>query len=147
MSTVALRQLVVGSFIALIALGLAWELWLAPLRPGAWLLSLKVAPLVLALPALRSGRVRAFQGWSMGVLAYLCEGAVRAASDHGPSALLALLEAALALLAFTGILLYVRRMRRDASPRAPLRAPGRPRAPAAPDRRARDASGARREDR
>ena len=115
MSTVALRRLVVGSFIALIAL--------------------------------RSGRVRAFQGWSMGVLAYLCEGAVRAASDHGPSALLALLEAALALLAFTGILLYVRRMRRDASPRAPLRAPGRPRAPAAPDRRARDASGARREDR
>ena len=51
MSLPALRRLVVGSFIALIALGLAWELWLAPLRPSGWALSLKVVPLALPFTA------------------------------------------------------------------------------------------------
>ena len=36
-----------GSLLALIVLGLAWELWLAPLRPGGAWLVLKVVPLVL----------------------------------------------------------------------------------------------------
>jgi uncharacterized membrane protein len=38
-NTVALtRWLAVGSVLGLIVLGLAWELWLAPLRPGgSWL--------------------------------------------------------------------------------------------------------------
>lgn len=138
----ALRRLVVGSFIALIVLGLAWELWLAPLRPGGWALSLKVVPLALALPSLARNRVRAYQWWSMLVLAYLAEGLVRATSDRGPSVPLAIVEVGLAALAFTGILLYVREARRPAreaaSPAAPDPAAGpalsAPRSPAAPDR-------------
>ena len=136
MSLPALRRLVVGSFIALIALGLAWELWLAPLRPSGWALSLKVVPLALALPSLVRGRVRAFQWWSMLVLVYLAEGLVRATSDRGPGVALAIVETGLATLAFTGILLYVRAARKPprASPAAPDRAPADPRSPADPHR-------------
>ena len=106
-----LKRIVVSSFIALIVLGLAWELWLAPLRPGAWLLGLKVIPLMLAVPALQAGRVRVFQWWSMIVMIYLMEGSVRAASDPGLGALLGTIEACLAGIAFLAILAYVRAMR------------------------------------
>ena len=46
------RLAAVVSLLALIALGLAWELWLAPLRPGGSWLALKVLPLLLPLPGL-----------------------------------------------------------------------------------------------
>jgi uncharacterized membrane protein len=95
----------------LIVLGLAWELWLAPLRPGGWLLSLKVVPLAFALPAIARGDVRAYQWWSMLVLFYMAEGLVRAASDTGPSVPLAIIETALSVTAFVAILLYVRAKR------------------------------------
>jgi uncharacterized membrane protein len=139
MSLPALRRLVVGSFIALIVLGLAWETWLAPLRPGGWALALKVLPLALAVPSLMRGRLRAYQWWSMLVLVYLAEGLVRAASDRGPSVPLALLETGLAALAFIGILLYVREARRvaraSASPPAPDRSADRASDPPAPANR------------
>lgn len=106
-----LRITVVAAFVALVALGLAWELWLAPLRPGGSLLALKVLPLAAALPALRRGGVRTYQWWSMGVLLYLCEGVVRAMSDPGLSARLAGIEIVLALVAFVAILAYVRATR------------------------------------
>jgi uncharacterized membrane protein len=92
-------------------LGVVWELWLAPLRPGAWLLSLKVLPLLLALPALLRGHVRTYQWWSMIVMIYLMEGLVRGASDSGASVPLAWIEAILAAAAFGAILLYVRNRR------------------------------------
>lgn len=110
----SLRRIVVACFVALIVLGIAWETWLAPLRPGAWLLSLKVVPLAAALPGIAAGRVRAYQWWSMLILGYLAEGVVRATSDAGLSAHLAWVETAFAVVAFTAILLYVRRVRRDA---------------------------------
>jgi uncharacterized membrane protein len=106
------RLTVVACFAGLIVLGLAWELWLAPLRPGAWLLALKVIPLALALPALMAGHVRTFQWWSMIVMLYLTEGLVRGASDIGTSASLAWAEAGLASVAFLAILGYVRSARR-----------------------------------
>ncbi len=122
------RRIVIACVLALIVLGLAWELWLAPLRPApplgtsflglkiswlpaSWTLSLKVVPLVLALPALWAGRVRAFQWWSMAILIYLTEGLVRATSDLGLSRPLAWLEVALALGAFLAILAYVRQIK------------------------------------
>ena len=113
-STTILQRLDGSCFVALIVLGLAWELWLAPLRPGAWLLSLKVIPLALALPALHAGRVRVFQWWSMIVMIYLMEGLVRAASDHGLGALLGTIEASFAGIAFLAILAYVRSIRASA---------------------------------
>ncbi|HLS54721.1 MAG TPA: DUF2069 domain-containing protein [Zeimonas sp.] len=132
----ALRRLVVGSFIALVALGLAWELWLAPLRPGGWALSLKVVPLAVALPSLVRGRVRAYQWWSMLVLVYVAEGLVRATSDRGPSVPLAIVETGLAAFAFMAILLYVREARKlaRASPAMPDRAPADLHSPAPPNR-------------
>ncbi|MCM5571953.1 DUF2069 domain-containing protein [Burkholderiaceae bacterium FT117] len=115
MSPDLLRRVVLACFVALIALGLAWETWLAPLRPGAWLLALKVVPLVAALPAIAGGKVRAYQWWSMGVLLYLTEGLVRATSDTGPSVPLAVAESLLAATAFLAILGYVRSKRRAAA--------------------------------
>jgi uncharacterized membrane protein len=53
------RLLAVSSLMGLIVLGLAWELWLAPLRPGGTLLALKVLPLCFPLTGL--GRRRAEQ--------------------------------------------------------------------------------------
>ena len=97
------RLLTLAAFVALAVLCLAWELWLAPLRPGGSM---------LALPGIARGRVRSYQAWSMGILAYFCEGLVRATSDRGTSAMLAWVEVALTLAAFAGILLYVRAARR-----------------------------------
>ncbi|MEK9720627.1 MAG: DUF2069 domain-containing protein [Quisquiliibacterium sp.] len=110
-----LRRTVLGCFAALVVLGLCWELWLAPLRPGGSLLALKVLPAALALPVLRHGRVRSFQWWSMGILLYLCEGLVRASSDPGLSAHLAMVQTALSLVAYLAILLYVRASRAESS--------------------------------
>lgn len=95
----------------LVALGVAWELWLAPLRPGGSLLVLKVVPAALALRGLLARRVRTYQWWSMAVLAYVCEGAVRAASDGGLGAQLALVEAALSVASFGATLAFVRSTR------------------------------------
>ena len=108
------RHLTTAAFVALIALGLAWELWLAPLRPGGSWLALKVVPLALGLPSIARGRVRAYPWWSMGILLYLCAGLVRATSDRGASAVLAWIETALVALAFAAILGHVRAARRPA---------------------------------
>lgn len=109
-----LRHIVLACFLALIVLGVLWETWLAPLRPDAWLLSLKVLPLVAALPAIARGTVRAYQWWSMAILLYLTEGLVRATSDVGPSVPLAIIETVLAAVAFLAILAYVRSWRQAA---------------------------------
>jgi uncharacterized membrane protein len=45
------RRLALGSLLGLIVLGLAWEMWLAPIRPGGSLLALKVLPLCIRWPA------------------------------------------------------------------------------------------------
>ena len=100
------RRLSVASFVALILLGLAWELWLAPVRPGGTSLALKVLPLLLGLPGIARGQVRAYQAWSMGILLYLCEGLVRGMSDTGLSASLAVAEVVLSLVAFGAVLAY-----------------------------------------
>lgn len=101
-----------ASLIALIFLGLAWELWLAPLRPGGSLLALKILPLLAPLFGILRGRAYTFQWSSMLILAYLAEGAVRAWSERGLSARLALVEALLALIFFVGAVAYVRTLPR-----------------------------------
>jgi uncharacterized membrane protein len=103
-----------ASLIALIFLGLAWELWLAPLRPGGSLLVLKVLPLLLPLFGILRGKVYTYQWASMLILAYCAEGAVRAWSDRGLSARLAGAEVALGLIFFLACILYVRATRRRA---------------------------------
>jgi uncharacterized membrane protein len=114
----SLRWAVVASFVGLVLLGLAWELWLAPLRPGGTLLAIKVIPLALAIPALMRASRYAFQWWSMLLMIYLTEGLVRATSDKGLSANLAWVEVALCVVAFTCILLYTKRPKVPKLPKA-----------------------------
>lgn len=101
------RALAVGSLLALIALGLAWELWLAPLRPGGSWLAMKVLPLCLPLAGLLRKRMYTYRWVSLMVWLYFIEGAVRAYSDRGLSARLALLEVALCLVLFAACVLHV----------------------------------------
>ncbi len=102
------NRLTSGSLIGLLFLCLAWELWLAPLRPGGSMLALKALPLLLPLIGILRGKRYTHQWTSMLALAYLAEGLVRATSDSGASQLLAIVETALALLLFTGCLAYSR---------------------------------------
>ena len=102
------RWLAVGSLLALILLGLAWELWLAPLRPGGSWLVLKVLPLCLPLAGLARNRLYTYRWVSLGVWLYFTEGVVRGASDRGLSARLAWAEAALCLTLFAACVLHVR---------------------------------------
>jgi uncharacterized membrane protein len=61
MSRTAAQAGAVGSLLALIALCLAWELWLAPARVGGSWLVLKTLPLLAPLFGLLHGRRRTFQ--------------------------------------------------------------------------------------
>ncbi|MDP9902580.1 DUF2069 domain-containing protein [Variovorax ginsengisoli] len=123
-SVAATRWLAVGSLVGLIVLGLAWEMWLAPLRPGGSWLALKVLPLVVPLAGLMKNRMYTYRWVSLMVWLYFTEGVVRAWSDtSGVSQLLALAEVLLCLTLFTACALHVRlRLRRAATPR-PLQIP------------------------
>jgi uncharacterized membrane protein len=109
------RALALGSVIALIVLGLSWELWLAPTGSGT--LALKVLPLLLPLPGLWRHRMYTFRWLSLLVWLYFLEGAVRATSESGLSQALALVEVLLCLLLFTACALHVRwRLRKAPEP-------------------------------
>ena len=108
------QAVAVGSLLALIALGLAWELWLAPTGSG-WL-ALKVLPLLLPLPGLLRNRLYTYRWVSLFVWLYFVEGAVRAASDRGLGAALGLIEALLCLALFAACLLHVRARLRRSTP-------------------------------
>ena len=102
------RVLAVGSLLGLIVLGLAWELWLAPIRPGGSWLALKVLPLCLPLAGLLKNRMYTYRWVSLMVWLFFTEGVVRAYSDKAPGNYLAMLEVALCLSLFTACALHVR---------------------------------------
>jgi uncharacterized membrane protein len=110
------RWLAAGSLLGLIVLGLAWELWLAPLRPGGSWLVVKVLPLCFPLAGLLRNRMYTYRWVSLVVWLYFAEGVVRAYSDRGLSAGLALLEVALCLALFAACALHVRIRLRKAMP-------------------------------
>ena len=97
-----------ASLIALIALCLAWELWLAPQRAGGSWLVLKVLPLLAPLFGILRGKVYTHRWMTLLIIAYFVEGVVRAYSDSGLSARLAGVEIALALALFASAISYVR---------------------------------------
>jgi uncharacterized membrane protein len=97
--------------VALIFLGLAWELWLAPLRPGGSWLVLKVLPLLAPVLGMFRGNRYTFQWASLLVWAYFGEGMVRVVSDAWPSSTFAGIEAFLALSLFVAIVAYLRASR------------------------------------
>ena len=118
-SILRVRALAVGSLLALIVLGLAWELWLAP--TGNRTLALKVLPLALALAGLLKHRMYTYRWVSLLVWVYFTEGVVRAWSDRAPGAWLALLEVLLCLLLFAACALHVRlRLRRTVAAAPPV---------------------------
>lgn len=105
------RLMASTSLIALIALCLLWEGWLAPLRPGGSWLILKGAFLLLPLFGILRGRRYTYKWVSLFVQFYLLEGLVRATSDSGISRWLAVGETALATVLFVSVILYIRATR------------------------------------
>jgi len=99
------RALAVGSLLALIALGLAWELWLAPTGSG-WL-AIKELPLFVPLAGLLRNRMYTYRWVSLFVWLVFIEGVVRGASDRGIGAALGWVQVGLCLVLFTACALHV----------------------------------------
>lgn len=103
----ALRAASVLLLLALIALGLAWELWLAP--TGGKTLVIKVLPLLLPVVGLLKHRLYTYRWLSLMLWLYVAEGLVRAnGPEPGWGPLLAWCQVALCALLFTTCGLYVR---------------------------------------
>lgn len=100
-----------ASLIALIFLCLAWELWLAPLKPGGSWLALKAVFLLAPLFGILRGKRYTYKWVSLFVMVYLAEGLVRVSSDKGLSQWLAAGETGLALLLFWTVIAYTRATR------------------------------------
>lgn len=111
MSTSHIRFLHLGaaiSLVALIALCLAWELLLAPLRPGGSWLVLKVVPLLFPLRGVFKRDIYTMQWSAMLILLYVAEGIVRATSDRSPMSMtLGWLEVGLSSVYFLCTILYL----------------------------------------
>ena len=106
---IRLNMIASASLIALIGLCLAWELWLAPIKPGGSWLVLKALPLLAPLFGILHGRRYTHQWASMMILAYVTEGTVRAATEVGTARVLASAEVLLSLVFFVATVLYARR--------------------------------------
>jgi uncharacterized membrane protein len=101
----------------LAALCLAWEMAIAPLRPGGSWLALKALPLLLPASGAVQGRRYSYQWASLLVQAYLAEGLVRSITDTGVSRLMAVGELTLSLAFFILALAYLRSTRNAVVPR------------------------------
>ena len=105
-TVIAARWAAVVSLIALILLGLVWELWLAPTGSGS--LALKVLPLCIPLAGLLKSRMYTYRWLSLMVWLYFTEGVVRAWSDKPPGNWLALLEVLLCIVLFVACTFHIR---------------------------------------
>jgi uncharacterized membrane protein len=108
----ALRTGAACSLVALIFLCLAWEGFLAPLKPNGSLLILKAIPLLIPLFGILKGKRYTYQWAGMLILFYFTEGVVRAWSDQGLSANLATIEIGLSLIFFICAIFYARLTRK-----------------------------------
>ena len=100
-----------ASLVALIFLCVAWELFLAPLKPGGSWMVLKVVPLLFPLFGVLRGRRYTFQWTTLLIWLYFAEGVTRAWSDRGLSARLGAAEVALSLAYFVSAVAFVRGQR------------------------------------
>ena len=108
-------RLLPATVLALCAVLILWEAWLAPVRPGGSWLALKALPLALALPGLFQRRLYTRQWLSLLLPLYAAEGIVRAWSEPGRVRALAAAEIVLSLLAFVAILALARSRRSAAA--------------------------------
>lgn len=103
-----LRAACSALIIALLLLCLAWELRLAPLRPGGSWMALKALPISLAVPGIVAGRRYTYQWCSLLVILYFVEGSTRAWSEQGIGQWLAAVETAISVALFAGLVAYAR---------------------------------------
>jgi uncharacterized membrane protein len=109
-----LRLLSAASLVTLVAVCLAWELWLAPLRPGGSLIALKALPLALPLRGIFAGRRYTYQWSSLLILAYFAEGVTRSVAERGAAQACAAAELALSVVFFAAAVAYARLTRATA---------------------------------
>jgi uncharacterized membrane protein len=102
----ASRAALLVLLVALMVLGLVWELWLAP--TGSRALALKVLPLAWPLAGIWAWRLGSVRALSLLVWLYVAEGAMRAATERGVSAQLAWLELLLCGLIFVACVMHIR---------------------------------------
>ncbi len=107
------RSAALAALLALITLGLAWELWLAPTGSGT--LALKVLPLVLCLAGLWRHRMYTFRWLSLLLWLYFMEGVIRATTERGVSMVLAIVEIVLCVVLFACCSVYIRWRLRSAA--------------------------------
>lgn len=105
------QNLTSAALIALIFLCLAWEAWLAPLRPGGSWMILKAVLLLAPLFGILRGKRYTYKWLSLFIQFYLLEGLTRATSEHGLSQSLAIGETVLSLLIFIGAIMFIRSTR------------------------------------
>lgn len=112
-----MKKLPLILLLALIALCLLWEIFLAPLRmsasgmPSSSWLALKVIPLALAVRGFASDKLYTYKWMSLAVWLYFIEGTVRGWSDKGLSSQLAWGEAALCVALFVAVVVRIRQIR------------------------------------
>jgi uncharacterized membrane protein len=99
------------TLITLTLLCVAWELFLAPLRPGGTWLALKALPLLAPLFGVLHQRRYTFQWSTLLIWLYFMEGAARIYTDRGLSTGLAGAEATLALAYFAAAVIFLRATR------------------------------------
>jgi uncharacterized membrane protein len=102
------RRASLALLIALILLCLAWELLLAPVRPGGSWLALKALPLMACVWGVYIARRRTFQVLSLLVWLYVLEGLTRMLGDKGFSSVLSIAEALLAAALFVSVAAYAK---------------------------------------
>lgn len=105
-----------AAWIGLIVWCLAWEAWLAPLRPGGSWLVLKLVPLLLTLRGVLRGEPDALQWSLLIVLLYLAEATVRL-FEPAPVRWMATVELALVLAFFVAAIVFLRPYKRAAKAR------------------------------
>lgn len=100
------RAVALASLLALIALGLAWELWLAPTGARTW--AFKVLPLAFAVVGILQFRMVTHRWLSLLVWLYVTEGLVRGVTERGLSMTLAWMQVLLCLVLFAACSMHVR---------------------------------------
>jgi uncharacterized membrane protein len=100
------RSAALACLAAMILLGLAWELWLAPTGARTW--AVKVLPLALALPGVMRFRMFTHRWLALAVWLYVAEGLMRGVTERGVVVPLAWLQVLLALLLFAACAMHVR---------------------------------------
>jgi uncharacterized membrane protein len=127
----ATRWLATSSLVGLIVLCLAWELVLAPVRPGGSWLAVKALPLCIPLAGVLKNRMYTYRWVSLVIWLYFIEGVVRGWSDAPPSQWLAWGEVMLCLVLFVACTMHVRLRQRNARRAATACTAGTPSKPTA----------------